>query len=454
MNEQSPSTAESNTSLFRKRLRGVRVKDDADIADYLEVIKKEDEERFFTYLAHLPLKLQAQTVIELPGPFQVDLIEKLQTDHLARLVTSLPTDDATDFMQLILEVDNAKGEAVFELLPGRLQQVIRKLMTYEEDQAGALMQTELFSARLGETIQNSLRRLRKMKAEQTLESVEYVLVVDDQNRLQAAIPLSELILVPSRKRYADIVGEFPSPHIIRSDASVDEAVQAIDRYDLAMLPVVDRFGHLLGKITHDDVVDMIQQRATEQMYGLGQVSGEEELHASVFRTGRSRALWLAINLVNVTLVSIVIGFFEEVLDAVVALAVLMPIVANMAGTASVQTLTVMVRQIALGELTPHNALLMFRKEFTISAVNGVLFGLLAMAISYWRFGSVVLGLVMAMAMMVSFIAAGVFGAGVPVLLRRLGVDPAVASSTLVITLMDVVGFFSFLWFATFFLRTG
>lgn len=430
------------------RSRGVRYKDDADIADYLEVIRKEDEERFFTYLTRLPPRLQAETVIELPRPFQADLVERQDPESLATLVGALATDNATDFMQLVAEVDRDKAEAIFERLDDELEQIIRRLMTYGPEEAGSVMQTEVFSARLDETVQHSLTRLRRLKEHERLKHVQYVLVVDEHNRLVRVIPLAELILVPPRRHYRDIVAEFNEPWSVQADSPLEEAIRAIDRYDLTVLPVVDRRGHLLGQITHDDVVDLIQRRATEQMYGLGRVSAGEQLHAGVGRTGVSRAFWLGINLVNAVAVSVVIGFFEQALDTVVALAVLMPIVANMAGTASVQTLTVMVRQLALGELTPKNMLGIFRKEALISLGNGLLFGLATLAISYLWFGSLQIGVAMALSMFISFICAGIIGAGAPVLIRKLGIDPAVASSVVVITLIDVIGFFTFLWLAT------
>ncbi len=427
---------------------GVRYKDDADIADYLEVIKTEDEERFFAYLKGLPAQLQAETVIELPAPFQADLIENMEVGALSELLKQLETDDATDFMQFILKVDPVKGEEVFDNLTERLQSILQRLMVYNEDQAGAWMQTELFSARSNETVMSSLRRLRKLKASDRLGRVQYVHVVDDNKRLLRVIPLSELIVIPTRKHYSEIIEEFATPYSVEASAPISDAVHMMEKYDLALLPVVDRRDRLVGQITHDDVMDIIQEMATEQIYGLGNVSAEEDLNESAFKTGRSRAFWLGINLINVTLVSIAIGLFEQTLDSIVALAVLMPIVANMGGTASMQTLTVMVRQMALGELTPANAMRFFKKELLIASANGVVFGIAAMVISYLRFDSIILGAVMGLAMIISFVLAGVMGAGVPILLKRLGIDPAVASSTMVLTFMDVTGFVSFLSLAT------
>ncbi len=430
------------------RQRGVRYKDDADIAAWLSDVKRADEERFFNFVARLPPEIRAETIVELPAPIQLDLLEQLEPAALIEVMTSLETDDATDLMQLLWDLDPEKGEAVFAGLDERLQGTIRRLMIYEDRQAGSLMQTELFAARANETIQNSVKRLRKLKQQGMLDNPNDVFVVDDRNRLLRVIPLAELILVPMRSHYQDVMEQFPEPHQVEATAPIDEAVRAIERYDLAILPVVDRDGHLLGQITHDDAMDVVQERATAQIYHLAQLSPEEELRESAVETGRSRAFWLAINLFNVTLVSYVIGFFEQAIEAAVALAVLMPIVANMAGTAAVQTLTVVVRQMALGELTIGNAFTMVRKELTIATGNGVLFGLLAMLMSWWRFGSLQLGAVVAIAMGFSMFLAALLGATIPVLLKRFGIDPAVASSTLVITLMDVIGFFSFLALAS------
>jgi magnesium transporter len=220
------------------------------------------------------------------------------------------------------------------------------------------------------------------------------------------------------------------------------------RYDLHVLPVINKHGRLLGRITHDDILDHIQEDATRQIYGLSQVHPEEEIEESATETGKDRALWLSLNLVNATLVSMVIGFFEHTLQQVVALAVLMPIVANMAGTASMQTLTVIVRQMALGNLSWGDASPALFKEVKIAFFNGIFFSVLATIISYVWFSSWYIGAVMAASMFVTFVFAGILGAYVPVGLKALKIDPAIASSVIVITLVDVIGFFSFLWFAT------
>lgn len=424
--------------------------DDADVADYLEGIRREDEEKFFAYLMKLPEKLRAETVVELPRTFQLDLAGKLEPEQLAVIVTQLESDDAADFMQIVRQADRTREAAVFDLLEDRLQRTIRGLMRYGEDEAGSLMQTELFHVHEDETILNSLKRLRRMKASGELESVQQVFVVDDNGKLVRLIPLEELILIPARKKYIEVLADFEPPLTVTGNDPVEDAVRIIERYDVSVVAVVDEKGHLLGRITHDDALDEIQEMATEQMYGISQVGSVEEMEADATAMGRSRAIWLFLNLINVTLVSAVIGLFEETLDKVVALAVLMPIVANMAGASSVQTLTVLVRQMALGEVDGSRALSMIGKELRISAFNGVLFGLLAMGISYYRFGSLQIGLVIGGAMVASFLFAGLLGTGVPLLLRRVGADPAVASSVVVIALVDVVGFFSFLWLASMF----
>lgn len=438
------------TRLFTGKRREHSQIDDADLADYLELIKKTDEEHFFKYLSGLPAKLQAETTIELPGPFQRDYIARLEDEQLLTLVDALETDDATDLMQLILSVAPQRAETLFAAMDEERERAIRRLLRYDERQAGSLMQSEVFTARADETIDSSLRRLKKLKQENG-HSYQHVFVIDEKKRLLRVIAFAELIVTPRRSHYSELLDDYPEPYRVDAEAPLEDAVNMIDRYDLAVLSVVDSRGHLLGRITHDDVLDAIQQRATGQMYGLSRMSAEEVLQEGALTTGRSRALWLGLNLINATLVSLVIGLFEHILEAFVALAILMPIVANMAGTASVQTLTVIVRQMSLGELHPANRWHAFAKEFTIAMNNGVLFGVLSIGLAWVWFKSWSIALVMGGSMAFSFVCAGLLGAGVPYLLKRLNIDPAVASAVIVITLVDVIGFFSFLWLASLFL---
>ena len=416
--------------------------------DKLTRAKNESENAFLSTFLSLSNFERARVITELPDIYQKALCNKLSDKKLANMVNVMRTDDATDLMIILKEVNEAKWLKTIELLDTALTETLKSLMDYSEDESGSLMEIEIFTVTKDETIQDSMERLSKLIVNHSLEHVNNVFLVDDEYHLLALFPLSMIATVDDELTYADIYEGASHPISIHSRSSVHEAARLMKRYDLHVLPVINRNGRLLGRITHDDILDHIEEYATKQMYGLSQVHPEEEIEASVMETGRNRALWLSINLLNATLVSIVIGFFEHSLQKVVALAVLMPIVANMAGTASMQTLTVIVRQMALGNVSWGDAGPTLFKEVKLAFINGILFAVLGTIISYVWFSSWHLGGVMAASMFVTFIFAGVLGAYVPLGLKALKIDPAIASSVIVITLVDVIGFFSFLWFAT------
>jgi len=410
--------------------------------------KNESDEAFVLSFLALKEYERANVITELPDIYQKELCSKLSDKKLARFVNLMHTDDATDLMIILKEIDEAKWLKTIERLDSTLTKAVKKLMDYSEEESGSLMEIEIFSVTKHETIHDSMKRLRRLINKHSLEHINNVFLVDKEYHLLALFPLSTIVTVDDQLTYADIYDRASQPLSVHSRASVHEAARLMKRYDLHVLPVINRNGRLLGRITHDDILDHIEEDATKQMYGLSQVHPEEEIEAGVMETGRNRALWLTINLVNATLVSIVIGFFEHSLQKVVALAVLMPIVANMAGTASMQTLTVIVRQMALGNVLWGDATPTLFKEVKLAFINGMLFAVLATVISYVWFSSWYLGGVMAASMFVTFVFAGILGAYVPLGLKSVNIDPAIASSVIVVTLVDVIGFFSFLWFAT------
>ncbi|MFC2073291.1 magnesium transporter [Campylobacterota bacterium] len=423
----------------------------SELTDHLAQLtsaKNESDEAFVLSFLALNGSERANVITELPDTYQKELCRKLSDEQLASFVNLMRTDDATDLMIILKEIDEAKWLKTIELLDTTLTKAVKTLMDYSEEEAGSLMEIEIFTATKHETIHNSMKRLSRLIDNHSLEHIHNVFLVDKEYHLLAIFPLSTIVTVDDQLTYADIYDGASQPLSVHSRASVHEAARLMKRYDLHVLPVINRNGRLLGRITHDDILDHIEENATKQMYGLSQVHPEEEIETGVVETGRNRALWLIINLFNATLVSIVIGFFEHSLQKVVALAVLMPIVANMAGTASMQTLTVIVRQMALGNVSWGDASPTLFKEFKLAFINGMLFATLGTIISYVWFSSWHLGGVMAASMFVSFIFAGILGAYVPLGLKAIKIDPAIASSVIVLTLVDVIGFFSFLWFAT------
>lgn len=436
--------------LYLQRLKnglgGSNQVDDADIADYLEDVKHKDEDKFFEYLNSLPVKVRAETFIELPTSFQLDLIMKYDSQGLAQILENLDSDDATDLFLAISKLDTKKEEEVFSLLSDSLQETIETLIVYSNTEAGSIMQTELLKVSIDQSINDAIEKLVKLK-ENGIGAIQSLFVVDKQGKLLKTVAIDDLIIEKKKSKFEDIIDKFPTSHYVSAHDDIDTVLNAIEKYDLASLGVVDRMGHLIGRITHDDVVDIMEDRATKQMYSLNKLDGNEEIQESFSQTSKTRAIWLGINLINAVLASLVIGIFEEALDAIVALAVLMPIVANMAGTASVQTMTVVVRQMALGELSFSDVKPLFKKEINIAILNGVIFGVLSAAVSLIWFNSPLISLAISFSMFISFLSAGILGASVPMILKKAKLDPAVASSVVVITLVDIIGFFSFLWFA-------
>ena len=420
--------------------------DDADLADYLEDVKQKDENKFFEYLNSLPLKIRAETFIELPTPFQIDLILRYDSQGLADIIEVLDSDDATDLFLALTKTDKAKEEDIFSLLSDTKQKTIEKLINYESNEAGSLMQTEILKVSNFRTISYAIEKLGKLK-KNGIGTVQSVFVTDDVGKLIKSISLDDLILEKNEQTFDEILQKYPESYLVNSHDSVDNVVNMIEKYDLTTLAVVDRKGHLIGRITHDDVIDIMQQRATQQIYNLNKINADEHIAEDFSKTSKTRAVWLTINFVNAIIASLVIGLFSHTIETIVALAVLMPIVANMAGTASVQTMTVVVRQMALGEIEFSDIKPIFIKEINIAFINGILFGSLGAIMAYVRFEDYLISIAIALAMIISFISAGILAVVVPMVLKKINLDPAVASSVVVLTLVDIIGFFSFLWIA-------
>ncbi|CAA6811739.1 MAG: Unknown protein [uncultured Sulfurovum sp.] len=418
----------------------------ADVADYLEEVKKYDEDRFFEHFNILPLEKRAKTFLELPSPFQNDVLKAYDAQTLAGLVEVLKSDDASTMFLSISKNTPEKEETVFGLLSEKRQEELEQLIHYEAEEAGSLMQTELFKVEKDTSLAQALEKLAVLK-QGGIGRVESLFVTDEHDKLLKTIFMDDLILENRENKFSDFMHKFPHPHLVSAHENMDYALKMIEKYDLSVLAVVDRRGHLIGRITHDDMVDTLQEKATQQIYNLNKLHADEEIEESFKKTSQTRAIWLSINLFNAILASLVIGLFEETLETIVALAVLMPIVANMAGTASVQTMTVVVRQMGLGEINFNDIRPILIKEMSMAVLNGLFFAFLSMAVAYLWFAQPLIAYAIGLSMFVSFVCAGVLGATVPMLLKKLSLDPAIASSVVVITLVDIIGFFSFLWFA-------
>jgi magnesium transporter len=357
-----------------------------DIAEILLELREYDETLYLQELAKFPEELKALVMIELPKHCHEEIVEYFTPNELADLTNTLDTDDAAELIRNIEDVDEDVAEEVLQSLPSEDRQNLQTLISYEEHEAGAYMQTELFSAFIDEQVGESIHRLKRLKALKELDSVYQVYVITRENQFLGSIPLEDLILLGPNVNYEELVKEGIDTVCVKALSDIQDVVEIASNYDMGVIPVVDLNGKLLGRITSDDIYDIIEERATEQIYNLAGVNDEAEQEESLFYIGKHRAYWLAINLFTAIAASIVIGFFDTTIQSLVALAVLMPIVASMGGNAGTQTLTVTVRQMALGEISGDDAKKTIKKEVYLSLMNGSIFAV-AIGIIAWMWFS-------------------------------------------------------------------
>lgn len=422
----------------------------SDIAYSLKKIKKINNDEFYNVLKQLPDDVLGDVLLELPETIREETYNILSIEQLTDAVEELESDDATDIIQEIEEVDEQKAKEIFEGLEVEDQQDINWLKRYEEDDAGAFMQTELFSANIHETIGASIKRLKAAKEKDELENIHQVFIINEEKALIASILLEDLIIFDFDKTYEDIINSREDkfkPFKVEDNEHIDDVTKKFEQYDLSVVAVVGYGNILIGRITADDILDVIEQNATEQIYQLAGVDEEYEHEEDLVTTSKKRAIWLSLNLVTAILASLVIGLFDETIEQYVALAILMPIVASMGGNAGTQTLAVMVRQLALGQIDLDNSKDAVRKEIFISIFNGLLFALIIGVIASLWFAKPMLGVVIGLSMIINLFFAGFFGASIPLVLKRLNIDPAVGSTVLLTTVTDIVGFLSFLGLA-------
>ncbi|MBN2963867.1 magnesium transporter [Sulfurospirillum sp. T05] len=423
----------------------------AELARHLRHVHKSDVDLFIDYVKQLSSESLGDVAIELPDHILKDVIEEISPEQLKDAIEELESDDATDLLQNIEDINEEKAQELFDSLDDEYQEDIKRLRRYDDEEAGAYMQTEVFVAKVEEKISDAIARLKQMKEEGEIENIYRLFVVDDYETLRFSIPLEDLITSDFSLTFKALVEKAPEdeyqPIFARDDDTIDSVIETVENYDLSVVPVIDYQGRLVGRITADDIHDIIQENATEQIYNLAGVNDEAEEENTLFEAGKSRAMWLFLNLFTAIVASLVIGIFDETIQAYVALAVLMPIVASMGGNAGTQTLTVTVRQLALGDIDFQNAKSTIVKEVSIAGINGVIFALVMGAIAFLWFHEAMLGVVIGLSMVINLLCAGLFGALIPLTLKRLDIDPAVGSTVLLTTVTDVVGFFSFLGLA-------
>ena len=366
------------------------------------------------------------------NPALVNAIRELDIDDIADLIPDLPDDVLAD---VLFNVDKEARAGLDEVL------------SYPEDTAGGLMNVDAVAIRENITTRVVIRYLR-LKGE-IPENTDKLFVVDRRGRLTGILPVTLLLTSPADERVGKLVDS--EPISFRAMAPEDDVTDAFEKYNLVSAAVVDEQERLLGRITIDDVVDVIRENADQSIMARAGLIDDADIFAPVTRTAKSRALWLGVNLITAVIASWVIGQFEATIEKLVALAVLMPIVASMGGNAGTQTLTIVIRGLSVGTISQANAWRVLKKELLVGGLNGMIWAFAVAVVATVWYHDYGLGLIIALAMVINLVVSAVAGVTLPMLFQRLGIDPALAGGVALTTLTDVVGFFALLSLATVFL---
>lgn len=378
---------------------------------------------------------------ELDETMRVQILEDLPTQIVAEGMRDIDSDDAVYILE---DLDDDEKQEILQQIPVTERAALQRSLDYPEESAGRRMQTEFIALPPFWTVGQTLDHIGETPG--LPETFFEVFVVDPTFRLTGSVPLDRLLRSRRTLKLGDVVT--PDRHVVKVTEDQEEVARVFERFNLISAPVVDDAERLVGVLTVDDIVDVIQEEADEDVKALGGVAADEELSDSFWTIAKSRFAWLMVNLIAANLASFVISMFEGELQRLVALAVLMPIVASQGGNAATQTMTVAVRAIATRELKASNARRVIARELLVGLFNGVVFAVIMAAVVFARFGIADLGVVIALAMVINLLAAALGGILVPLLLNRFGVDPAVSSGPFVTTITDVVGFFAFLGIAS------
>lgn len=409
----------------------------ADIADFLEQIPSKERSDF---LALWGVDIDGTVLSEMDENLRVDVIEDLSGDVMAEALKDLETDDVVD---LIEDLKVPEKVRVLEALKDAERVVVEQALQYPEDTAGRLMRRELVMAPVHWTVADALDYLRV--ASDLPAQFHDVVIVDPKLQPLGRVALSVLISSARDILLAEIMDA--NFQIIPVMQSQEDVAYAFNQYHMVSAPVIDDIGRLVGMITIDDAMEVLHDQAEEDLKLLAGV-GNESLTDNVFVTTRQRFPWLMANLITAVLASVVIAQFSGVIEALVALAVLMPIVASMGGNAATQTMTIAVRALANKDLTSSNAYRVIRREVMVGLLSGLVFSVIIGIVGLIWFRSTMLGIVLGLAIIVNFLVAGIAGILIPIALEKLKVDPALASGAFVTTVTDVIGFFGFLGLAT------
>jgi len=413
----------------------------AEIAHLIESLPP--GERFVIW-SLVSRELEAEVLISLGDELRQTLIKDMSPEQLSQVAEDLEVDDSADFVQ---SLPNSVIDQVLHSLDSQHRKMLESVLSFPEDSAGGMMNTDTITVRPEVTLDVVLRYLRLLGS--IPEQTDHLIVVDRENRYMGVLPLSLLLTNEPNNTVEAIMDD--KIEAIPSDMEDNDVAKIFEDLDLISAPVVDANNILLGRITVDDVVDVIRDEADHSVLSMAGLTDEEDLFAPVLPSSKRRAVWLGINLLTAFLASWVVSNFETTLEKVVTVAILMNVVASMGGIAGSQTITLVIRSMALGQLSRSNRRWVFHKEVIVGLLNGIVWAIVVAIIASAWFNDYSVGLVIGAALVINLVFAAASGVAIPIMLKKLHIDPAIAGSVILTTITDIVGLLAFLGLATVFL---
>jgi len=383
---------------------------------------------------------EGEVIQYLNEDLQNDILRELNAAQVAELTEGLADDDLADILQ---QLPQQVASEVLQAMDHQDRHRVESILSYAEDTAGGLMNTDTITVRRNHTVELVLRYLRRH--ESLPEMTDNILVVNRKDELLGILPLRAILVSDPNTTVSEIMRD--DIQAISVDMEATQVAQLFEQHDWVSAPVIDTNNKLVGRITIDDVVDVIRDSTEHSLMSMAGLDEEDDTFAPIVKTARRRAVWLGVNLMTAVFASLVIYLFQDTLDQVVYLAVLMPIVANMGGVAGTQTLTLVIRSLALGHISPSNSRWLLVRELGVASLNGLLWALVISVFAYFWYGDIALSYIIAAAMLINLITAALAGTYLPLFLKKINIDPALAGSVALTTVTDSVGFFAFLGLA-------
>lgn len=414
----------------------------ADIAELIDHLAEQEKIRLFSLLE---VEKASDVILELSDQSKEEILSDLSNRQIAEIIDEMDSDDAAD---LIAELPEDQARAILEKIEPEESEDLKELLRYEEDTAGGLMQSEMVTVPSDATIRQALQAV--VDASEEIGNVYNVFVVDGDRKLVGVVPLQKLVASRRNDPVAEAI-ERSIPSVL-VDVDQEEVARMFEKYDLVSLPVVDAGNHLLGRITVDDIVDVMEEETSEDLYRIAGLHEDDSILNPPMESVKKRLPWLFLNLFTAFASVIVIGAFEDTLQVMVVLALFMPVVAGLGGNAGSQTLTLVVRGLAIGEVDSTNSWKAVLRQLLVGIVNGVAVGgLVGLIAWYWK-GLPILGLVLCLAMILNIFVGTLIGTVIPLGLKWFKADPALGSHIFITAFTDSFGFLSFLGLATLFLK--